>query len=164
MTPPGSPGTNQSSLTGNDQQQIHKQIFLSTLINNEEQSHRHKFEVITKFFKFFYNVFFKKSESNSITNEELFKKFGSMLGLPEKQILTFFGVDLKKYADLQFDELLATFRESLTKHLSEKEKKKETSSKRFFLIILKICFKAQRHRVIILSNYSNLLIVNNKNL
>ena len=76
---------------------------------------------------------------NCSTNEELFKKFGAMLGLPQHQILTFFGVDLKKYGDLQFDELLATFRESLTKHLEEKEKKKlETGGKRFFDILFLI--------------------------
>ncbi|KAL7074186.1 hypothetical protein ACQ4LE_006884 [Meloidogyne hapla] len=120
MTPPGSPGTNQSSLSANNgnnqQQKNHQQEMFpctsDTLMTNEEMVPPPKQPKL------------EKSESNS-TNEELFKKFG---GLPEHQISTFFGVDLKKYGDLQFDELLATFRESLAKHLSEKEKKKQESS------------------------------------
>ncbi|CAK5090551.1 unnamed protein product [Meloidogyne enterolobii] len=131
MTPPGSPGTNQSSLsaTGNNhqQQKNHQQEMFpctsDTLMTNEEIVPTPKQSKL------------EKSEStikNCSTNEELFKKFGAMLGLPQHQILTFFGVDSKKYGDLQFDELLATFRESLTKHLEEKEKKKlETGGKRF---------------------------------
>uniref|UniRef100_A0A915MZE9 Uncharacterized protein n=1 Tax=Meloidogyne javanica TaxID=6303 RepID=A0A915MZE9_MELJA len=129
MTPPGSPGTNQSSLsaTGNNhqQQKNHQQEMFpctsDTLMTNEEIVPTPKQSKL------------EKSEStmkNCSTNEELFRKFGAMLGLPQHQILTFFGVDLKKYGDLQFDELLATFRESLTKHLEEKEKKKlETGGK-----------------------------------
>nr|CAD2127460.1 unnamed protein product [Meloidogyne enterolobii] len=129
MTPPGSPGTNQSSLsaTGNNhqQQKNHQQEMFpctsDTLMTNEEIVPTPKQSKL------------EKSEStikNCSTNEELFKKFGAMLGLPQHQILTFFGVDSKKYGDLQFDELLATFRESLTKHLEEKEKKKlETGGK-----------------------------------